>query len=44
MLMTEKTIDGDYVCEQTAYYDIDAEKIVKLRVPCTGFLPSAGRR
>ena len=35
--------DGDHVCEQTAYYDTDAEKIVKLRVLCSGFLPSAGR-
>jgi hypothetical protein len=35
--------DGDHVCEQTAYYDSDAEKIVKLRVLCSGFLPSAGR-
>jgi hypothetical protein len=35
--------DGDYVCEQTAYYDTDADKITKLRILCTGLLPSAGR-
>jgi hypothetical protein len=35
--------DGDYVCEQTAYYDTDSERIVKLRVLCSGFLPRAGR-
>ena len=35
--------DGDYVCEQTAYYDADADKITKLRILCTGFLPSGGR-
>lgn len=34
---------GDYVCEQTAYYDTDAGKISKLRILCTGFLPSGGR-
>jgi hypothetical protein len=32
--------DGDYVCEQTAYYDAGAGKITKLRILCTGFLPS----
>jgi hypothetical protein len=31
---------GDYVCEQTAYYDADADTITKLRILCTGFLPS----
>lgn len=35
--------DGDYVCEQTAYYDTDAGRITKLRVLCSGFLPAAGR-
>lgn len=34
---------GDYVCEQTAYYDATAGRITKLRVLCTGFLPSGGR-
>ena len=34
--------DGDYVCEQTAYYDTDADRITKLRILCSGFLPSAG--
>lgn len=32
--------DGDYVGEQTAYYDADADTITKLRILCTGFLPS----
>ena len=32
--------DGDYVCEQTAYYDADPDTITKLRILCTGFLPS----
>ena len=32
--------DGDYVCEQTAYYDADADTITTLRILCTGFLPS----
>jgi hypothetical protein len=32
--------DGDYVCEQTAYYDADAGTITKLRILCSGFLPS----
>jgi hypothetical protein len=35
--------DGDHVCEQTAYYDTESERIVKLRVLCSGFLPRAGR-
>lgn len=30
----------DYVCEQTAYYDETGGKIVKLRILCSGFLPS----
>ncbi len=34
---------GDYVCEQTAYYDADADKITKLRILCSGFVPSGGR-
>jgi hypothetical protein len=32
--------DGDYLCEQTAYYDADADTITKLRILCSGFLPS----
>jgi hypothetical protein len=28
------------VCEQTACYDADADKITKLRILCSGFLPS----
>lgn len=31
---------GDYVCEQTGYYDESAGKIMKLRILCSGFLPS----
>jgi hypothetical protein len=34
---------GDYACEQTAYYDADADKITKLRILCSGFVPSGGR-
>ncbi len=34
---------GDFVCEQTAYYDTDRERIIKLRVLCSGFLPAADR-
>jgi hypothetical protein len=33
----------DFVCEQTAYYDTDGERIIKLRVLCSGFLPAAER-
>ncbi len=32
---------GDYVCEQTAYYDETADKITKLRILCSGFLKTA---
>jgi hypothetical protein len=35
-----KDWDGDYVCEQTAYCGADAGKITKLRILCTGFVPS----
>jgi hypothetical protein len=35
--------DGDFVCEQTAYYDTEDDRITKLRILCSGFLPSAGR-
>jgi hypothetical protein len=34
---------GDYACEQMAYYDADADKITKLRILCSGFVPSGGR-
>jgi hypothetical protein len=34
---------GDYVCEQTAYYDTDAGRITKLRLLCSGPRPSGGR-
>jgi len=34
---------GDYVCEQTAYYDTDEDRITKLRILCSGFVPSGGR-
>jgi hypothetical protein len=34
---------GDFVCEQTAYYDMDGTRIIKLRVLCSGFLPAAER-
>ena len=29
----------DYVCEQTAYFDQDGDRIKKLRILCTGFIP-----
>jgi hypothetical protein len=35
--------DGDFVCEQTAYYDTEGDRITRLRILCSGFLPSAGR-
>lgn len=34
---------GDFVCEQTAYYDTQDNRISKLRILCSGFLPAAGR-
>ena len=34
---------GDFICEQTAYYDEVEGKIAKLRILCSGFLESAGR-
>jgi hypothetical protein len=36
--------DGDYVCEQTAYYDKAKGRITNLRILCTGFLPSTDDR
>jgi len=36
--------DGDYVCEQTAYYDEAKGRITNLRILCTGFLPSTDDR
>ncbi len=36
-----KSGDGDYVCEQTAYFDHDGARITKLRILCSGFLPTA---
>lgn len=32
--------DGDYVCEQTAYYDETEGRISTLRILCSGMLPS----
>lgn len=34
---------GDFVCEQTAYYDTEDNRITNLRILCSGFLPAAGR-
>ena len=34
--------DGDFVCEQTAYYDTDGDRITRMRILCSGFVPSAG--
>lgn len=33
---------GEYICEQTAYYDQVGDKIRTLRVLCSGFLEAAG--
>jgi ketosteroid isomerase-like protein len=35
--------EGDFVCEQTAYYDTANGRITKLRILCSGFQPTAGR-
>lgn len=35
--------EGDYICEQTAYFDTQGDRITTLRILCSGFLPSAGR-
>lgn len=35
--------DGDFVCEQTAYFDTEGDRITRLRMLCSGFLPSSGR-
>jgi hypothetical protein len=35
--------DGDFVCEQTAYYDTDGEMIIKPRMLSSGFLTAPGR-
>ena len=35
---------GDFVCEQTAYYHTAGERILKLRVLCSGFLPAPSER
>ena len=32
--------DDDYLCEQTAYFDEADGKIERLRILCTGFLPT----
>jgi hypothetical protein len=32
--------DGDYVCEQTAYFDETGGRISTLRILCSGMLPS----
>ena len=35
-----RNTDGDYVCEQTAYYDEVNQRVAKLRILCSGFVPS----
>lgn len=35
--------DGDFVCEQTAYYDAVDNRISTLRILCSGFIPAQGR-
>jgi hypothetical protein len=34
--------DGEYVAEQTAYFDADAGRITKLRILCSGPVPVGG--
>ena len=34
--------EGEYVAEQTAYFDTDAGRITKLRILCSGPVPSDG--
>jgi hypothetical protein len=36
--------DGDYVCEQTAYYDQAKGRVTNLRILCTGFMSSTDDR
>jgi hypothetical protein len=36
--------DGDYVCEQTDYYDHAKGSITNLRILCTGFMSSTDDR
>ena len=36
-----RNAEDDYVCEQTAYYDEIDGRISKLRILCSGFLPSS---
>jgi hypothetical protein len=36
-----KSGGDDYVCEQTAYFDQQGDRIEKLRILCTGFLPAS---
>ncbi len=35
-----RNTDGDFVCEQTAYYDTEDNRITKLRILCSGFRPA----
>ena len=34
---------GAFVCEQTAYFDTDGQRITRLRILCSGFIPVSGR-
>jgi hypothetical protein len=36
--------DGDYVCEQTAYYDAAEGRITNLNILCTGFMSAIDSR
>lgn len=34
---------GDYICEETAYFDAEAGRITRLKILCSGYLPTDGR-
>ncbi|GGC79151.1 hypothetical protein GCM10011512_02260 [Tersicoccus solisilvae] len=38
--MTVRNDGGDHLVEQTAYYDVDGDRISLLRVICSGFVPT----
>ncbi|WP_083701678.1 hypothetical protein [Tersicoccus sp. Bi-70] len=38
--MTVRNPRGDHVVEQTAYYDLDGDRMTLLRVICSGFIPT----
>jgi hypothetical protein len=38
-----RDVDGEYVAEQTAYFDAEAGRITKLRILCSGPVPVSDR-